>query len=403
MRKTTVRQREVALRRPAHRARARRRRCGFHLERETEENVRRGMTPAAGADRGAAPVRRRREDQGRGPRRRTAPAPRDDRAGRPLRPAVAPQEPGLRGGGRPDARARHRRQHRDLLGRPRRAAAVAALRRRRAARAHPRGCSRRRRHGRRLLAARDGGPRRPRATRSRASPSTTRCGSCCSGRDEPERVQTGVVSANFFDLLGVKPLLGRTFRTGEDKHGAEAVLVLSHDYWMRSFGGDPKVVGRVFTMNDRPHTVVGVLPPIPGLPRRERRLHADLGLPVPLEPSTWRPTATPGCCVGLRAAEAGRHAGGGAQGPRATSPRSWQNEYPENYPPRSRLVARARCSLPDELTRQARPTFLVLPATVGLVLLLACANVANLTPRAAGPARAGDGAALGARRRTRRG
>ena len=86
------------------------------------------------------------------------------------------------------------------------------------------------------------------------------------GKDEPERIQTGVVSAHFFDLLGVKPILGRTFAKGEDQHGAEAVLVLSHQYWMRSFGGDPKVVGRVFTMNDRPHTVIGVLPPIPGYP-----------------------------------------------------------------------------------------------------------------------------------------
>ncbi len=86
------------------------------------------------------------------------------------------------------------------------------------------------------------------------------------GRPEPERVQTGVVSSHFFDTMGVKPILGRTFAPGEDAHGAEAVLILSHEYWMRSFGGDPKVVGQVFRMNDRPHTVIGVLPPIPGYP-----------------------------------------------------------------------------------------------------------------------------------------
>ncbi len=86
------------------------------------------------------------------------------------------------------------------------------------------------------------------------------------GREEPERVQTGVVSDNFFDLLGVKPLHGRTFLPGEDRPGAPAVLVLSHEYWQRSFGGDPGVVGRVFEMNNRPHTVVGVLPPLPDYP-----------------------------------------------------------------------------------------------------------------------------------------
>ena len=98
---------------------------------------------------------------------------------------------------------------------------------------------------------------------------------------EPERVQTGVVSANFFDVIGVKPLLGRTFLPGEDAPGAEPVLILSYDYWQRSHGGDPKIVGSTFEMNDKIHTVIGVLPPMPAYPERERRLHADLRLPVP--------------------------------------------------------------------------------------------------------------------------
>ena len=59
-------------------------------------------------------------------------------------------------------------------------------------------------------------------------------------RHEAERVSTGVVSANFFDVLGVKPIYGRTFVDADDAHGAPAVLVLSHKYWQRSFGGDPK-------------------------------------------------------------------------------------------------------------------------------------------------------------------
>src|ERR671926_233769 len=86
------------------------------------------------------------------------------------------------------------------------------------------------------------------------------------GRDEPERVQTGVVSANFFDVLGVKPLLGRSFTPDDDKPGGDAVLMLSYKYWQRSFGGDPNIVGRVFQMNNRPHTVIGVLPPVPEYP-----------------------------------------------------------------------------------------------------------------------------------------
>jgi len=70
------------------------------------------------------------------------------------------------------------------------------------------------------------------------------------GRSEPLRVSTGVVSANYFDVLGIKPLYGRTFVEADDTPGAPAVLVLTHDYWTRHFDGDPRIVGKVFRMND---------------------------------------------------------------------------------------------------------------------------------------------------------
>jgi hypothetical protein len=68
------------------------------------------------------------------------------------------------------------------------------------------------------------------------------------GRKEPERVLTGVVSWNFFDAFGVKPLLGRAFRADDEKPSAPAVLLLSYEYWIHSFGGDPTVVNKTFTM-----------------------------------------------------------------------------------------------------------------------------------------------------------
>ena len=196
------------------------------------------------------------------------------------------------------------------------------------------------------------------------------------GRKEPERVQTGVVSASFFDLLGVRPILGRTFLPGEDKHGAEAVLVLSHAYWMRSFGGDPSIIGRVFRMNDRPHTVVGVLPPIPGYPDDN-----DLYMPVSACPFRSDPMMENNRGMGMLAVF-------GRLKPGATLAASnkdlqaiathWMQDYPKDYPSNIGLKL-APVPLTDELTRSARPTFLVLLATVGLVLLIACANVANLT------------------------
>src|ERR1700730_6124680 len=86
------------------------------------------------------------------------------------------------------------------------------------------------------------------------------------GPDWAERVQTAVVSANFFDVLGVQPLLGRTFVPSDESLNAEAVLVLSYKSWQPRHGGDPHIVGKVFQMNNRPHTVIGVLPSIPEYP-----------------------------------------------------------------------------------------------------------------------------------------
>ena len=196
------------------------------------------------------------------------------------------------------------------------------------------------------------------------------------GRKEPERVQTSVVSANFFDIMGVRPLLGRTFVPGDEGPGADAVLVLSNDYWQRSFGGDAAVVGRVFRMNDRPHTVVGVLPPIPEYPAE-----ADVYMPVSACPFRNDPHVVEDRNARMLAVFARLKEGvtiKEGQADLATISGRLRQEYPDAYPSSIRFSATA-LSLRDVLTRQARPTFLILLATVGLVLLIACANVANLT------------------------
>src|SRR5260221_17026 len=79
---------------------------------------------------------------------------------------------------------------------------------------------------------------------------------------EPTRVRTGVVSAHFFDMMGIKPYLGRFFTESDETKDSEAVLLLSYSYWKKHYGGDPKIVGSRFRMNDRTHTVIGVLPPV---------------------------------------------------------------------------------------------------------------------------------------------
>ncbi len=196
------------------------------------------------------------------------------------------------------------------------------------------------------------------------------------GREEPQRVQTAVVSANFFDLLGVKPMLGRTFTESDDVKGADAVLVLSYKYWLRSHGGDPNIVGRVFTMNDKPHTVIGVLPLIPQYP-----VESDVYMPT-----VACPTRSSDNLIANRNARMmsvfGRLKDGVAPeqagADLATIASNLQKTYPAAYP-ENRGYAATLIPLQEELTRQAKPTFLILLGTAGLVLLIACANVANLT------------------------
>ncbi|MFI5006631.1 MAG: ADOP family duplicated permease [Solirubrobacterales bacterium] len=196
------------------------------------------------------------------------------------------------------------------------------------------------------------------------------------GGAEPQRVRTGVVSARFFDLLGVKPLLGRTFRDGEDALGAEPVLVLSHSFWQQKAGGDAGVVGRTFEMNDRVHTVVGVLPPLPGYPDEN-----DVYMPASACPFRSRPSTMENREARMLNAFARLKPGvplAQAQADLASIVVRLHAEYPDAYPKDADAKTIAS-PVHEEMVRQARPTFLVLLGTVALVLLIACANVANLS------------------------
>ncbi len=197
------------------------------------------------------------------------------------------------------------------------------------------------------------------------------------GHGQPERVRTGVVSANFFDVMGIRPYLGRLFLPGEDAHGAEPVLLLTYDYWMKSYGGDPHIVGQAFRMNDKIHTVVGVLPPIPPYPDEN-----DLFMPTSACPFRGSAAASNSRSArmlnvfgrlkpGVRLAELDRDLGVVAH--------RLAGAYPKDYPGAGSGFSVVGMPLTRELTQRARPTFLILLATVALVLLLACANVANLT------------------------
>lgn len=195
------------------------------------------------------------------------------------------------------------------------------------------------------------------------------------GAKVPERVVTGVVSANYFNVLGVKPVLGRLITSADEKLAAPPVLVLSYAYWLKEFGADPKVLGRPFVMNDRVHTVIGVLSPIPEYPDAN-----DVFMPTSSCPfrSSPRMIANRDARVltilarlksGMSAAQ--------AQNDLATITHRLALAFPKSYPPAAAIVVNVN-PVQDKLTHAARPTFLMLLGAASLVLLLACANLANL-------------------------
>jgi predicted permease len=199
------------------------------------------------------------------------------------------------------------------------------------------------------------------------------------GRGEASRVQTGVVSANFFDVLGVTPMLGRTFREDDDSKNAPAVLILSYAYWQSALGGDPNVIGRTFELNDRVHTVVGVLPSMPQFPQASPA--DDVFMPPSACPFRSNPQTIENRNARMLTA-IGRLKPGltleRAQRDLAVVNSRLGAQYPEAYDTAHSGFTASALSVHDELTRQARPTLLVLLATTGFVLLLVAANIANL-------------------------
>ena len=195
------------------------------------------------------------------------------------------------------------------------------------------------------------------------------------GKDSAERVNTAVVSANFFDVLGVKPLMGRSFVAADDTPSADPVMILTYAYWTNRMGSDPNVVGRVFQMNNRPHTVIGVLPPIPQYPEEN-----DIYVPT-----SQCPTRSSQRFINNRKARMmtafGRLKPGvsveQAQADLSALGAQLQREHPDAYPALAGYKLEV-AALQADLTRRARTTFLVLLGAAGFVLLIACANVANL-------------------------
>jgi putative ABC transport system permease protein len=193
---------------------------------------------------------------------------------------------------------------------------------------------------------------------------------------QPERVDGRIVSANYFVLLGVAPRLGRSFAPEDGQAGAARLVLLSHRYWQQRFGGEASVVGQSLTLSGEPATIVGVMPPdfreagvdlwtnprqiVPDFATSSRdditgvRRNSYLSVIARLKPGVTLPQAQ----ADMDAITAGL-----------------RQEYPDVYGSKGvRLIA-----LHEFVVGDTKPTLLLLFGAVGLVLLIVCANVANLT------------------------
>ena len=215
------------------------------------------------------------------------------------------------------------------------------------------------------------------------------------GEKGPERILASSVSPGFFHLLGTAPLLGRTFLPDEERAGGNHVVVLSYDLWRQKFGGDPTIVGKTIPLTGASATVVGVMP---------------RGFAFPTWSMLWKPIATienTDSSLSKRGVHSdsrtiGRLRSGADSARVAAVMRTIEQRLATAYPgEQAHWNGAVMQPIRDEILGGVKPTLLALGGAVLLVLLLACANVANLSlVRAAARARElAVRAALGAGRR----
>ena len=192
-----------------------------------------------------------------------------------------------------------------------------------------------------------------------------------SGAGEPEMLRSAQVSAPFFSLLGVRPVAGRSFGEADDKPGAPPVALLSNGVWKRRFGSDPSVVGRPVQLDAVPYTIVGVLPPSFAFFPDAVDVYTPVGL-MGSRPS-WQERGNHSAMRVLARLAPGASVES-ARNEMENVMRQLEKAYPKTNSGQRATVAR----LDDAMFRDFRAALWILLAAVGVVLLIACANVAHL-------------------------
>ena len=209
------------------------------------------------------------------------------------------------------------------------------------------------------------------------------------GRSDPERFLGASVSSNLFSLLGTPPALGRDFGPDDDRPGAEPVVLLSDDVWRRRYDADPSVVGRSISINGRAHTVIGVMPPKFMFPENQR-LWVTL---APYAEKTTRAERNHQIFARLKPGVTVDQALTDLKGIASRL----ETAYPTQNEGWSAFIRPLRSWM---LPSQVELMILAMMSAATLVLMIACANVANLLPGARLRAPSRDFAARSAGRRT---
>jgi putative ABC transport system permease protein len=194
---------------------------------------------------------------------------------------------------------------------------------------------------------------------------------------EPARLLTVRSSANLFSLVGAQPILGRGFLPEEDKEGANRVVVLSNGVWRSRFGSDPQVIGRSLTLNNQSHTVIGVMPPgvqFPvGFGYMGKVLNDPVDLYVPIAPAANQLRRGNYSFFAI-----GRLKTGVAIEQARAEMTAIESRLEQQYPDSNTGIKISLVPTYEQTVKEIRPALLVLLGAVGFLLLIACANIANL-------------------------
>lgn len=199
----------------------------------------------------------------------------------------------------------------------------------------------------------------------------THAGAVLQGTNESELLEGLAVTSDLFRVLRVSPMFGRTYNREEDKVNGPLVVVLSHGLWQRAFAGDASIVGKQINLSGRSYTVLGVMPPGFKFPVQDE--HIDYYMPLENLVATFvsKRDAHFASLVGrLKSGVTPRQ----AEAELNTIAAQLEQQYPDSNSGRTQQVV----TLHQEVVGNVRPALVILVAAVALVLLIACANVANL-------------------------